>query len=144
MCLGIIMECGVRYIVVEGLPGGKIDGVCFWLDSSSPVIGMSLRLDRIDNFWFVLRHEIEHVLLGHGKRRAVIDVDIEASEAADEEEHIVTTAALAFTIPQSEMDSFVARKQPLFSERDVLGAWPVAFRSILALLLGNYKSGSQV
>ena len=72
----------------------------------------------------------------------MIDVDIEASEAADEEEHIATTAALAFTIPQSEMDSFVARKQPLFSERDV---WDllVAFRSILALSSGNYKSGSE-
>ena len=70
-----MMECGVRYIIVEGLPGGKIDGVCFWLDPRSPVIGMSLRFDRIDNFWLVLRHEIEHVLCGHGKSEPIIDVE---------------------------------------------------------------------
>ncbi len=28
---------------------------------------MSLRFDRIDNFWFVLRHELEHVIQGHGR-----------------------------------------------------------------------------
>src|SRR6266851_942340 len=67
----ILAECGVRFVLVEPLPQGKIDGACFWLDPGSPVIGMSLRYDRIDNFWFVLRHEIEHVLRGHGKREPI-------------------------------------------------------------------------
>src|SRR5205814_240398 len=58
----ILQDAGIRYVVVESLPCSKIDGVCFWLNDSSPVIGMSLRFDRIDNFWFVLRHELEHVL----------------------------------------------------------------------------------
>ncbi len=115
------MECGVRYIIVEGLPSGKIDGVCFWLDPHSPVIGMSLRLDRIDNFWFVLRHEIEHVLRGHGKRDAIIDIDIYQSDPANEEEHIANQSALVFTIPEGEVRSFIARKQPFLSERDILG-----------------------
>jgi HTH-type transcriptional regulator/antitoxin HigA len=117
----VMMECGVRYIIVEGLPSGKIDGVCFWLDPHSPVIGMSLRLDRIDNFWFVLRHEIEHVLRGHGKRDAIIDIDIYQSDPANEEEHIANQAALVFTIPEGEVRSFIARKQPFLSERDILG-----------------------
>ncbi len=63
----ILSECGIRLVFVESLPSAKIDGACFWLDDSSPVIGMSLRYDRIDNFWFVLRHEIEHVLREDGK-----------------------------------------------------------------------------
>jgi HTH-type transcriptional regulator/antitoxin HigA len=117
----IMMECGVRYIIVEGLPGGKIDGVCFWLDPRSPVIGMSLRFDRIDNFWLVLRHEIEHVLCGHGKIEPIIDVDVETTDAADDDEKIAIAASLVFTIPQGEMASFIARKQPFFSERDLIG-----------------------
>src|SRR5665213_292020 len=68
----ILAGCGVRYILVESLPGAKIDGVCFWLDKTSPVIGLSLRFDRIDNFWFVLRHEIEHVLCRHGLANEMI------------------------------------------------------------------------
>ena len=46
------------------------------------MIGMSLRFDRIDNFWLVLRHEIEHVLCGHGKLDPIIDVDVEMTDAA--------------------------------------------------------------
>ena len=54
-------SAGVRFVIVEGLPGSKIDGVCVWL-GAQPVIGLTLRLDRPDNLCFVLRHEIEHVL----------------------------------------------------------------------------------
>nr|WP_051695394.1 HigA family addiction module antitoxin [Mesorhizobium ciceri] len=62
----ILRECGVRFALVEALPGSKIDGVCVW-NEDQPTIGMTTRLDRLDNFCFVLRHECEHVLLGHGK-----------------------------------------------------------------------------
>jgi HTH-type transcriptional regulator/antitoxin HigA len=120
----IMMECGIRYVLVESLPSGKIDGVCFWLNPKSPVIGMSLRFDRIDNFWFVLRHEIEHVLCGHGRTRPIIDIELEKSDAdnaINEEERVANFEAAVFCIPQEEMDSFIIRKQPFFSERDVLG-----------------------
>src|SRR5258708_16256114 len=33
----ILMECGVRFVLVEKLPGANIDGVCFWRDGHSPV-----------------------------------------------------------------------------------------------------------
>lgn len=118
----MLSESGVRFILVESLSASKIDGVCFWLDNESPVIGMSLRQDRIDNFWFVLRHEIEHVLCGHGKTHEIIDSDIIEnldSEIAGEE-RTANIAASDFCVPENEMDSFVARKSPYFSERDLL------------------------
>lgn len=120
-----LAECGVRFVVVEGLPSSKIDGVCFWLDGS-PVIGMSLRHDRIDNFWFVLAHEVEHVLQRHGMEKEVIDVDLctEAAQAygsIKHEEEVANAAAAEFCIPQKEMTSFIARKAPYISEKDVLG-----------------------
>ena len=49
----LLMEAGVPLVIVEGLSGGKIDGVCFWLDGQSPVIGITLLHDRIDNFSLV-------------------------------------------------------------------------------------------
>lgn len=121
----ILGECGVRFVVVECLAGSKIDGVCHWLDDRTPVIGMSLRFDRIDNFWFVLRHEIEHVLRGHGKITPVIDVDLEGERAGvgtgvDADERVANAAALDFCVPHAEMKSFYARKNPYFSERDTL------------------------
>ncbi len=122
----ILAESGIRYVIVETLSSAKIDGVCFWLNEHSPVIGMSLRHDRIDNFWFVLRHEIEHVLLHHGKAAAMLDAELEGERAGTgdnltEEERLANKAAADFCVPTATMDSFIARKSPLFSERDILG-----------------------
>jgi len=119
----ILAECGVRLVFVEGLPNAKIDGVCFWLDKNSPVIGLSLRFDRNDNFWFVLRHEIEHVLRRDGQTEEVIDVDILATgdDQLPPEEVAANEAAADFCIAKSEMDSFIARKAPFFADRDVAG-----------------------
>lgn len=119
----ILGECGVRLVFVESLPNAKIDGVCFWLDKSSPVIGLSLRFDRIDNFWFVLRHELEHVLRKDGQVREIIDVDVVMAGAGDlpPEEVAANDAAADFCVPKPEMDSFVARKASFFAERDVVG-----------------------
>jgi HTH-type transcriptional regulator/antitoxin HigA len=124
---GILAECGVRFVLVEPLPQGKIDGACIWLDPESPVIGMSLRYDRIDNFWFVLRHEIEHVLQKHGQDDAIGIVDeLDGNRSAVEgpglpkEELIANRAAAEFVIPQDELVEFIAQRNPYISERDVL------------------------
>lgn len=118
----ILAEAGVRFLIVETLPGAKIDGVCFWLNEKSPVIAMSMRFDRIDNFWFVLRHELEHVLREHGKTHVMLDTDLDADVGADiaDEERIANEAAADFCVPRSKLDAFVARKAPFFHDRDIV------------------------
>lgn len=119
----ILAEAGIRFVVVEGLPGGKIDGVCFWLDDKTPVIGMSLRFDRIDNFLFVLRHELEHVRRRDGLEKPIIDVDVgrESDDELEIQERIANEAAREFCVPKKDMDAFIARKAPYFSEHDLIG-----------------------
>lgn len=119
----ILAEAGIRFVVVEGLPGGKIDGVCFWLDEKSPVIGMSLRYDRIDNFLFVLRHELEHVRRRDGLQFPIIDIDLgrRPEDDLEEQERMADEAAREFCVPKKDMDAFIARKAPYFSERDLIG-----------------------
>jgi HTH-type transcriptional regulator/antitoxin HigA len=124
----IMMECGVRFIIVESLASAKIDGVCFWLNERSPVIALSLRYDRIDNFWFVLRHEIEHVLQMHG---TMVDAELEGERAGTgegvaAEERVANAAAQEFCVPTKSMQDFVVRKAPFFAERDL-----IAFARIL-------------
>lgn len=122
----MLAECGIRFVIVESLTSAKIDGVCFWLNDQSPVIGMSLRFDRIDNFWFVLRHECEHVLQGHGKAAAMLDAELEGDRAGigpsvADEERIANEAAQEFCVPSALLEAFIARKAPFFSERDMIG-----------------------
>jgi len=121
-----LIESGVRFVVVESLSSAKIDGVCFWLDDNSPVVALSLRYDRIDNFWFVLRHELEHVLQGHGKSAAIVDAELEGERAGigssvSDEEKVANQAASEFCVSQTKMEAFIVRKAPLFSERDLRG-----------------------
>lgn len=119
----ILTECGIRYVIVESLPTAKIDGVCFWLNDFAPVIGMSMRHDRIDNFWFVLRHELEHVIQRHGRDAAMVDADLDGPEPIDiaDEERIANRAAAEFCVSADDLQKFIARKAPFFAERDVVG-----------------------
>lgn len=121
----ILAEAGIRFVIVESLPSAKIDGVCFWLNENSPVIGMAMRYDRIDNFWFVLRHELEHVIQRHGQDKAVLDTELEGVNAGvgteiPEEERIANRAAADFCVPSKMMKAFVDRKSPYFAEQDIL------------------------
>ncbi|ENK2291011.1 ImmA/IrrE family metallo-endopeptidase [Vibrio parahaemolyticus] len=54
---------GVIFIVEPSISGLKLDGAVFKLDSGHPVVAMSLRYKRLDNFWFTLMHELSHIVL---------------------------------------------------------------------------------
>src|SRR5207248_9126683 len=100
----VLASCGVRFVIIEKLPQARIDGACFWLDEQSPVIAMSVRRDTIDNFWFVVRHEIEHVLREDGKDQEIID-DLEGKKGGTgddlpEEERAANATASAFCAPR--------------------------------------------
>lgn len=121
----ILNNVGVRIVLVEALPSSKIDGACLWLSDTQPVIALSARLDRIDNFWFVLRHEIEHLINEHGKDENVIfDEDLSDSEesALDVEEKMANSAAAEFGVSNAELIGYMNRVNPyFFSEERVLG-----------------------
>lgn len=119
----ILAEAGVRLVFVEPIAGSRIDGACFWLAEDKPVIGMTLRYDRIDNFWFVLRHELEHILQGDGQSEGgpIIDSDVGAeTEEISDCEIRANLAGSNFCVPTDQLENFVARVQPYFSEQKVL------------------------
>lgn len=59
----ILAQKGIVLIYCRSLPGMKVDGAAFRLPSGHPVIGLSLRYSRLDNFWFTLMHELAHINL---------------------------------------------------------------------------------
>jgi len=54
---------GIHLVVEQHLPGTFLDGAALKLPDGSPVIAVTLRYDRLDNFWFTLCHECAHVAL---------------------------------------------------------------------------------
>ena len=81
---------------------------------------MSIRYDRIDNLWFVLRHEIEHVLRGDGRVDGMLDVDLMDDDFADRPEEIAANdAAQEFVVPEAEITNFIARVRPLYRKSEL-------------------------
>ena len=117
-----LAEAGIRFLVIEGLPRTGIDGVTFWLDAKSPVIVLSLRYDRVDWFWFTLFHEMGHVSRQDGlQSEIVIDTDLVGEDMLPEEqktdsEKEADKFAAESLVKQSELDSFIARVDPLYSK----------------------------
>jgi len=91
--------------------------------ASRAVVALSLRLDRIDNFWFVLRHELEHVLQRHGKEVGyILDQDLEGAPSGEvsEEEAVANSAAANYCVSAEEITGFMARVSPFFKEERVV------------------------
>lgn len=117
----LLSQMGIRLVLIKGLQGAGIDGATFWLDKKSPVIALSLRYDRIDNFWFTLFHELSHVL--HGD--ASVDVNLvgpNRNSSADipEIERRANEEASQYLIPKDKIESFIIRHRPRFSKVKII------------------------
>jgi HTH-type transcriptional regulator/antitoxin HigA len=77
-----LKEHGIQLIVERHLPRTYLDGAVIMTDKLRPVIGLTLRYDRIDNFWFTLMHELAHLALHLDSESDIFydDLDIEAED----------------------------------------------------------------
>jgi HTH-type transcriptional regulator/antitoxin HigA len=60
-----LAQIGIALEIVPHLRRTYLDGAVFLGEGERPVIGLTLRYNRLDNFWFVLMHEIGHLACGH-------------------------------------------------------------------------------
>ena len=71
-----LQSFGIHFVIEPHLPKTYVDGAVFRSYDDKPVIALSLRHDRVDNFWFTLLHELGHVvkhLYGKTENRAFFD-----------------------------------------------------------------------
>jgi len=59
----LLAKKGIALVIEKHLQGSYLDGAAMLGESELPIIGLTLRYDRLDNFWFVLLHELGHVFL---------------------------------------------------------------------------------
>ncbi len=52
---------GIHIVLEPHLPRTYLDGAAMLMDDCSPVVGLTIRHDRVDNFWFTLTHELAHI-----------------------------------------------------------------------------------
>ncbi len=88
-----LSDLGVRVVILHHFSKTRVDGAACWLDNESPVILLSLRYDRIDNFYFTLLHEIGH-LIKHETSEPFVDVDIFSGGSTNEKEKEANSFAI--------------------------------------------------
>lgn len=85
----LLAQHGIGIQVLAHLPRTYLDGAALWASGGRPVIGLTLRYDRIDNFWFTLLHELAHVgrhLDSDPSAWFVDDLSLRAGEGEDPRE----------------------------------------------------------
>ena len=95
-------KVGISLVVEAHLPETYLDGAAILVGPDRPIIALTIRHDRLDNFWFVVMHELVHVWrhLSEDLNAYYDDLDVEDSISPQEREadHLAGEAL----IPEAE------------------------------------------
>jgi HTH-type transcriptional regulator/antitoxin HigA len=61
LAIEFLEKHGIAVIIEPHLKGTRLDGAALKDADGTPIIGLTLRFDRLDNFWFTLLHEAAHL-----------------------------------------------------------------------------------
>jgi HTH-type transcriptional regulator/antitoxin HigA len=88
-------RAGIHLVVEHHLKKTYLDGAACRTRDGAPVIALTLRYDRVDNFWFTLLHELAHLALHFdGGPEWFLD-DLDATDASRIEREADTMASEA-------------------------------------------------
>ncbi len=100
---------GIPLIIEPHLSSTHLDGAAIMYGIDRPIIGLTLRHDRLDNFWYCLMHELAHVSLhyGQGFTHFFDNLDVKASD--DPREQDADRLARRALIPDEEWSKSPAK-----------------------------------
>lgn len=78
-----LKEKGIILVVEPHFQKTYLDGATILLNKDNPVIGLTLRHDRLDNFWFTLMHELAHIALHYNQDITLFYDEIEGVRGVD-------------------------------------------------------------
>lgn len=98
----LLKTVGISLVAEPNMPQTYLDGATIMLDEDNPIIGITARHDRLDNFWFTLLHELAHIKLHYGKGTKFFYDDVEVVDNNDPRENEADELALNIMIPQKD------------------------------------------
>lgn len=97
---------GIAVVIERHLSKTHLDGAAMRLPSGNPVIGLTLRYDRLDNFFFCLFHELGHVVRHIATGKADLFLDDLDQDATDKLEKEADEFALRNLLPATDWQRF--------------------------------------
>lgn len=112
-----LLNFGIKLVIVPALKKTYLDGAVFFNKNNIPVIAMTLRYDRIDNFWFTLFHELAHLKLHFDDEEDISFFDdLQANKNLDVSEIEADQFSEKMLIDEESWNDFY-KKEP--SEKDI-------------------------
>lgn len=117
----LLQKHGVAFVILKNLPHTYLDGACFKSPSGRPVIGLTLRHDRLDNFWFTLFHELGHLDLHLSQNNFAFfdDTESEHSHAHDAHEREANDFAARHLIPDDVWKQWRRTNSGIVSKEEI-------------------------
>ncbi|HHT8992541.1 TPA: ImmA/IrrE family metallo-endopeptidase [Burkholderia cenocepacia] len=132
---------GIAVVIEPPLKGTLLDGAALKDVDGTPIVGLTLRYDRLDNFWFTLLHEVAHLWKHVGDQDAFLD-DLDASSEDRREAEANRLAREAF-IPRliwKRSDAFISPgKESIDRLSRELKIHPAIIAGRLRKETGNYQ-----
>jgi HTH-type transcriptional regulator/antitoxin HigA len=138
----LLADKGIVLILERHLPGSYLDGAAMLADGETPVVGLTLRYDRLDNFWFVLMHELGHVFLHLFDGLRFDFFDEEVGNDGDAIEAEADKFALDALIPEALWDQCLSRfalsEEAVKIDAEAIGIDPSIIAGRIRKERGNY------
>lgn len=138
----LLKSHGIAVIIEPQLKGTMLDGAALKETDGTPIIALTLRYDRVDNFWFTLVHELVHVWKHiEDSNEAILD-DLEHTSSDKRESEANRIARDAF-IPRSmwkRTDAYLRpSKETITALAKELNIHPAIVAGRLRKEAGNYN-----
>lgn len=107
---------GIILVVERHFPKTYLDGAAILIRRDNPVIGLTLRYDRLDNLWFTLMHELAHISLHYDQDVKLFYDELEGLKGItlDEREKQADRLAEEALLPESKWEVSPARLIPSY------------------------------
>lgn len=98
-----LADSGIVMVVEDYFKKTYLDGAAM-LDDKTPIVALTLRHDRLDNFWFALMHELVHVQKHLKGSHLFIADNLEDKTRSSKEEQEADEGARDALIPSAEWE----------------------------------------
>jgi HTH-type transcriptional regulator/antitoxin HigA len=138
----LLRKKGIALVIERHLSGTYLDGAAMLAPSGHPVVALTLRYDRLDNFWFVLFHELGHVFVHLFTALHLDFFDEEDGSGKDEIEKEADRFALDCLIPETAwkqcLSRFALTEEAVRIDAEKLGIDPAIIAGRIRKERGNY------
>jgi len=109
-----LKKTGIILVIEPHFLKTRLDGATILINKDNPIIGLTLRYDRLDNFWFTLLHELAHIALHYNSDVSLFYDEIEGLKIIDLDEKEKEADALAeeAILPKAKWEISPARLIP--------------------------------